>query len=120
MGLRKSAFLPAICIGLLLGAVTVDTIAAQNLGHKLPGLIGLDAGRVPEPGLYLIDRLVYYAANELRDGQGNLIPTEGLQMWGLSNALGLSYTFKLNQGGLLLTATAAAPLARLSLNIHDR
>src|SRR5215472_12907494 len=26
----------------------------QDLGHKVPGLLGLDAGTIPEPGLYLV------------------------------------------------------------------
>jgi hypothetical protein len=116
MRFRKIAFVLSVCAQLLLAA---KTTAAQDLGHKLPGLIGLDAGRIPEPGLYLVDRLVDYRANELRDRNGSLIPI-GIQLRGLSNAVGISYTVNLKQSSVFLTATAAVPVARLRLNIQDR
>ena len=116
MRFRDFALLLAISL-ILLPDVNID---AQDLGHKLPGLIGLDAGRIPEPGLYVIDRVVCYEADELRDRLGHVIPTGELQLQGLSNATGISYTIKLPRNGLSLTATAAAPLARLRLDIHDR
>jgi hypothetical protein len=93
---------------------------AQDLGHKLPGVIGLDAARIPEPGLYLVDRVVDYSADELRDRTGREIPLEDLELRGLANGIGVSYTTKLSQKPLSLTLTAGAPIARLSLNIHDR
>jgi len=106
-----------VCVELLPAAASVD---AQDLGHKLPGLIGLEAGKVPPPGLYFIDRLVSYEADELRDRRGTLIPVADLQLLGRSNAVGLSYTIRLPRRTTSLTMTAAAPLARLRLNIHDR
>jgi hypothetical protein len=109
-------FLLVVCVELLLAADRVD---AQDLGHKLPGLIGLEAGKVPPPGLYLIDRVVSYEADELRDRTGTLIPVADLQLLGRSNAVGLSYTIQLPRR-TSFTMTAAAPLARLRLNIHDR
>ena len=114
---RKLGWLLAVCVQLLLVA---KTTAAQDLGHKLPGLIGLDAGRIPLPGLYLVDRVVDYEANELRDRNGNVIPIANFHLNGLSNAVGISYTVNLKQSSLSLTATAAAPVARLRLNISDR
>jgi hypothetical protein len=95
------------------------TAGAQDLGHKLPGVIGLDAATIPQPGLYVVDRLVDYSADELRDRAGREIPTEDLQLRGLSNAIGVSYTSKFSPT-VSLTLTAAAPIARLSLNVHDR
>jgi hypothetical protein len=117
MRFRKIAFALSVCAQLLVAA---KTTAAQDLGHKLPGLIGLDAGRIPEPGLYLVDRVVYYRANELRDQNGSLIPIGNLRLRGLSNAVGISYTVNLKQSSMSLTVTAAAPVARLRLNIPDR
>jgi hypothetical protein len=93
-------------------------VDAQDLGHKLPGLIGLDAGRIPQPGLYAIDRVVWYEADQVRDRTGNRIPVSDLGLLGISNAAGLSYT--LQRGSRFFTATVAAPLARLRLDIHDR
>jgi hypothetical protein len=114
---RKLGWLLAVCVQLLLVA---KMTAAQDLGHKLPGLIGLDAGRIPEPGLYLVDRIVKYEATELRDRHGNLIPIANFRLQGLSNAVGISYTVELRQSSVFLTATAAGPIARLRLNIPDR
>jgi len=104
-----------ICVELMPGARRAD---AQDLGHKLPGLIGLDAGRIPQPGLYAIDRVVWYGADELRDRAGNRVPVGDLGLLGISNAVGLSYT--LRRGSRSFTTTAAAPLARLRLDVHDR
>ena len=117
MRFRKIAFAISVCAQLLLAA---KTTAAQDLGHKLPGLIGLDAGRIPEPGLYLVYRFVDYQADELRDRNGNLIPIGNLQLQGISNAFGVSYTVNLKQSSVSLTATAAVPVARLRFNIQDR
>jgi len=110
-------FVLVICVELQLAAGRVD---AQDLGHKLPGLIGLDAGKVPPPGLYLVDRLASYEADELRDRTGMLIAAPDLQLLGRSNAVGLSYTIRLPRRTMSFTMTAAAPLARLRLNLHDR
>jgi len=114
---KHLASLLAILLTCLLAA---ERMAAQDLGHKLPGLIGLDAARIPEPGLYLIDKVVAYGADEIRDRRGNLIPTGDLHLQALSNGTGISYTFKLSQDGPSFTATVAAPLTRLRLDIHDR
>src|SRR5215467_427647 len=102
MRLRNVTVLLAVGLAALAGAGTVD---AQDLGHKLPGLIGLDAGRIPEPGLYVVDRVVSYEAHELRDRFGNVIPIGEFELQGLSNAAGISYTFKLPRNGLSFTAT---------------
>jgi hypothetical protein len=119
LSMRLNAFtvllLLVVCVEMIPGA---RAAGAQNLGHKLPGLIGLDAGRVPQPGLYAIDRVVWYVADEVRDRNGNRVPVGDLGLLGLSNAFGLSYT--LRRGSRSLTATVAAPLARLRLDVHDR
>jgi hypothetical protein len=117
--MRVKGFIPlslvVVSVGVMLAA---RGAAAQDLGHKLPGLIGLDAGRVPQPGLYAIDRVVWYRADEVRDRAGNRIPASDLGLLGISNGTGLSYT--LRRGSTSLTATVAGPLARLKLDIHDR
>ena len=93
---------------------------AQDLGHKLPGLLGLDAGRIPEPGLYLVDRLVIYEAEKPRDRNGNLIPVGPFDLLGVANALGVSYTTRISSNSMFLTMTLGAPIARLKLNIENR
>ena len=108
----------AICLTLL--PPVTKTIDAQSLGHKLPGVIGLDAGRVPEPGLYVADRVVLYEADEIRDRRGNVIPTGDLQLAALGNGTGISYTFALTQNGVVLSVSASVPVARLRTNVQDR
>src|SRR5262249_15584550 len=95
-------------------------LEAQDLGHKMPGVIGLDAGKIPEPGLYIVDRVVAYNSDQVRDRNGNIIPLEGLELQALSNAVGISYTLQLEQSRMSLTATAAVPATRFRLNILDR
>ena len=97
-----------------------NTADAQDLGHKLPGLLGLDAGRVPEPGLYLADRVVSYRADEIRDRDGNLVPTGDIQLRVLANGTGISYTFPLSQSGLVISVAGAVPVARLRVKVQDR
>src|SRR5215475_3839832 len=111
MRLRNRLFLCIVCASLLFEPTIVE---AQDLGHKLPGLIGLDAGRIPPPGVYLIDRVVEYKADQLRDRNGNVIPTGKLELSGFANAMGFSYTTVFLRKSLSLTVTAAAPVARLS------
>src|SRR5215471_14939860 len=111
---------PVTSFVMLLGLLVAGAADAQDLGHKLPGVIGLDAARIPEPGLYLVDRVVDYSADELRDRAGREIDLEGLELGALANGIGLSYTTRLSQKPLSLTLTAAAPIAHLSLNVHDR
>ena len=104
----------AICLVLLLHSAAAY---AQNLGHKLPGLLGLDAGRIPEPGLYVIDRAGIYDADKLRDRNGRLIGP--LNLVAYSNAFGLSYTFKLTDG-VFLTTTVGGPIAGIKLDLGNR
>ena len=92
---------------------------AQDLGHKLPGLLGLEAGRIPEPGLYLVDRIVIYDAEKLRDRNGNLVPTAPFNLQGRANAFGVSYTTKILKDSIFLTMTAGGPIAQLKLNIEN-
>ncbi|MBI5543098.1 MAG: transporter [Deltaproteobacteria bacterium] len=100
-----------------MGAVTLSLAAAaraQDLGHKVPGTLGLYAGRVPEPGLYLADQLAFYTATKVRDRSGQLLPVEGFDLDALANGFGLSFT--LQAGATRFTAAVSAPLAHVSLS----
>ena len=114
---RRSGKLVAACVALLL---TTTPAVAQDLGHKLPGLLGLDAARIPEAGLYLVDRLASYEADELRDRDGHLIPTAPFNLLGVANAFGASYTTKVSRSSVFLTMTVGWPIARIKTDIEDR
>jgi hypothetical protein len=102
------------------GALLFMSLAAfgQDLGHKVPGLLGLDAGTIPEPGLYLVDRGAIYQARELRGTNGNVVPLSAFYFRASANELGLIYTKKLSWGAFL-TIGAGAPISRLKLNVPD-
>jgi hypothetical protein len=114
---KRHLKLAAVCAVLLLHSVTAH---AQNLGHKLPGLLGLEAGRIPEPGLYLIDLVASYQADELRDRNGNLVATGPFNFSATANSFGASYTTRLSSTAMFLTMTLSGPIARLKVNTANR
>lgn len=101
-----------------LTAVPTAMAQSQDLGHKILGGIGLDAGTQPDAGLYVGDRFLYYRADELFDRNGELIPVKGLDIKAVSNVAGVSRTFKLD-GAWYFNASVAAPITRLSLNADE-
>ena len=99
-------------------AVPAAIAQSQDLGHKILGGIGLDAGTQPDAGLYIGDRFLYYRADELFDRNGERIPVKGLDIKAMSNVGGVSRTFKLD-GAWYFNASIAAPITRLSLNSDE-
>jgi hypothetical protein len=93
-----------------------SAVHAQDLGHKLPGLIGLDAGKAPEPGFYLVDRLVSYRADQIRDRRGDVIPVEGLRLRVHANGFGVAWAIELPELATRASVTIAAPLVDVRLN----
>jgi hypothetical protein len=92
----------------------------QDLGHKLPGLLGLDAGRIPEPGFYGVSRLAIYEAEKLRDRNGNVVPTAPFNLLGRANAFGASYTTKILGNSTFFTMTAGGPVAQVKIDFENR
>lgn len=90
----------------------------QDLGHKLLGAVGIDAGAQPEPGLYLAHRIVRFDASRLRDRHGRLVPIEGLDIDVVAGVFGIALTLK-PPGAPYLSWAAGVPLARISLNADD-
>jgi hypothetical protein len=69
-------------------------VAAQQLGYKLLGEAGIDAGVQGPAGLTVIDQSLHYGASQLRDRQGNVVPIDGLSISGTGSAFGATYTVK--------------------------
>ena len=89
-----------------------SAIHAQDLGHKLPGGIGLDAGKAPpEPGFYLVDRFVTYDADQVRDRRGDVVPVKGLRIGVLANGFGVAWAFELPRLATRASVTVAAACA---------
>lgn len=103
---------------LLLPAAPAAMAQSQDLGHKILGGAGLDAGTQADAGLYVGDRLLHYHADELNDRNGERVPVEGLDIDAASNVTGVSRTLKLD-GALYFSASVAVPIVRLSLNSDE-
>ena len=93
-------------------------VASQQLGYKLLGSAGIDAGVQPPPGLAIVSQTLHYDASEIRDRQGNVAPIEGLNIDATGAALGVSYTSK-PKGAPYLTFAAGLPLANIHISSAD-
>jgi hypothetical protein len=102
----------------VLGSLPRATLAQPDLGHKVPGTVGLDAGSQPPPGLYLVDRFLYWDAIHLRDRNGARLPIRGFDIDAIANAVGVAGTFRVHSG-LHLGASVAVPFARISTPSAD-
>jgi hypothetical protein len=102
---------------LALTALSLGTRAAsaQQLGYKLLGSAGIDAGVQPPPGLAIVSQTLSYAATDLRDRNGNSVPIDGLRMRATGSALGVSYTVK-KPSAPYLTFAAGLPVARIRVS----
>jgi hypothetical protein len=96
-------------------ALAVHPASAQQLGYKLLGSAGIDAGVQPPPGLAIVSQTLSYAASELRDRDGDLVPIDGLRMRATGSALGVSFTMKKPRAPYL-TFAAGLPVARIRVS----
>lgn len=93
-------------------------VAQANLGHKIPGTIGINAGTQIEPGLYVGNRLAYYEALRLRDRNGDPLEIPGFELDALAAVVGVTGAVKLDSG-LYLSAALGVPLARISVSTDE-
>jgi hypothetical protein len=110
---RTGCVRPSVLVGSL--ALAVNAATAQQLGNKLLGSAGIDAGAQPPPGLAIVDQSLHYGASELLDRQGNKVPIVGLEMRATGSALGASYTSK-TKGAPYLTFAIGMPVASIHVN----
>jgi hypothetical protein len=103
------------CIAVLFHA-SIAAAQVADLGHRLPGGVGLDAGTQPEQGLYVADRVVWFASDRVNDRDGNAVPIANLDIDAVANAFGVAGTLKLRDVYVYVDAAVAFPLVRLSLN----
>ncbi|MGH7469244.1 MAG: SphA family protein [Longimicrobiales bacterium] len=89
--------------------------AQQQLGHKLLGGVGVNAGVQSEPGLYILDRFLRYGAHEIKDRNGDPVPVPGLDIDAVGNLVGLSVTIKPERSPYFSMA-AGVPIARVTVN----
>lgn len=84
--------------------------AAQDLGHKLLGTLGLQAGAQPTTGVYLANRFVLYRADELYGNDGRRLPV-GLDLEAVADAVGVAGTYELGRLHTFVNTSVAVPLA---------
>jgi hypothetical protein len=87
--------------------------AAQQLGHKLMGSLGLYAGTQPDAGLYVLNQFGSYGSNDIYDRFGHRIPVN-LDVDAVANFAGFQATFRLSHS-LYLNTAAAGPVSHVSL-----
>ena len=123
--LRPDATAPMPCsrrklltfLGLAIAATTTAR-AQQDLGHKVLGGVGIDAGVQSPPGLFIAARVLRFSSTTLRDRSGGRVPLAGLDIDARGATVGLGYTLKRKRGPYLSFA-AAAPIADVSLSVDD-
>jgi hypothetical protein len=86
---------------------------AQELGHRVPGTLGLDAGKQSDVGLYLASQSFFYSADRARDRNGQLLPTEDLDLKLFATALGIAFTTRV--GFTYFTAAVGVPYAQVKV-----
>ena len=77
----------------LLGGAHV--VRAQDLGHRIPGSVGLDAGQLLKPGLFAANRTLYYTASRFRDRHGDRAPIPGFRVDIVSDLIGAALVLHL-------------------------
>jgi hypothetical protein len=98
--------------------VVAGSCAAQELGHKLVGTLGLEAGVQPPPGLYLAERLGWYGAHELFDRDGERVPGD-FRLSVAGGTVGISFTYRLPRLATYVSVAVSAPVALLSASSNE-
>lgn len=108
---RRHAPLAAILLA-------AHSASSQQLGTKVMGGLGIDAGTQSPPGLFVLDRFLQFTSNRAIDRNGDLLPIDGLAISARANVLGVGYTLKTPRAPYL-TVAAGVPFARVSLSSDD-
>ncbi|WP_162560032.1 SphA family protein [Methylotetracoccus oryzae] len=87
--------------------------ADGELGQRVLGSVGLDAGTQSPEGVYAGDRFFYYSADRLLNRKGEPLPIKGLEIDAYANVIGVSGTIK-PDGWPYLSAAFAVPVAWMS------
>lgn len=108
---------PAGLVAVAILLLSMPARAQQDLGHKILGVLGIDAAVQRDPGLYLAYRLVYYHANRVVDREGNEVPV-GLNLDAVANAFGAGFTWEFQTLGTYLNTSVAVPIASVQGSIQ--
>jgi hypothetical protein len=107
--------LAALPTGLLLVLLSRPALAQQqNLGHKAPGNLGVNAGVQNPPGLYLINDFVAYNARAFVDRNGNRI-TIPSDLDVVVDRVGVSASLRLDPIATYVGLSIGVPVTNISL-----
>jgi hypothetical protein len=87
--------------------------AQQELGQKVLGTLGLQAGTQPKPGVYVVDQFAFHNADELVDRNGNPLPV-GLDLHAVGDAFGLAATLEVRPLATYVGAAVGVPMAKVA------
>ena len=94
--------------------------AQQDIGHKILGGVGIDAGVQSEPGLYFAGRLVRYGATQIRDRDGTVVPLQGLDLDAWGGTFGAAFVTKPSSKRTPYFSFAlSVPISKISLSVDD-
>lgn len=85
-----------------------------DLGHRLPGGVGLDAGSQNEQGLYVASRFAWFSSDRVHDRNGDRVPIDDLDIDAYAGIFGLAGTLHVNV--VYLSAAVAVPVAKRSVS----
>lgn len=114
------------CVARVLGAIAVGSMLlastgvarAQELGHKVLGGLGVDAGTQTAPGIYVADRFLFYSAGRIRDRNGDIAPIRSPHLEAAANGTGVAGTFEWPRLPYV-TVAAAVPIVHIALSTAD-
>ncbi|HEX6835942.1 MAG TPA: transporter, partial [Polyangia bacterium] len=92
--------------------------AQKDLGHKVLGTLGLDAGELPPEGIDAADAVIGYRAGELIDRDGRKVPV-GLSASAFANVFGVAGVYDVRRLQTSVGAAVSMPVARVALSTDD-
>ena len=104
---------PAACLALIAASAQ-----AQDLGHKILGTLGLQAGSQAPTGLYVADQLLFYSSNDLFARGGTRIPIP-FALRVVANEVGVSGSYEIRPIHTFVSASLALPIANVTGGVGD-
>ncbi len=99
----------------VLSVLPTPGAAQQDLGHKMAGTLGLDAGSQAPQGLYVGERAFFYRSEVAKDRNGNALPV-GLDLDTFANGIGIVGVLKVEAIATYVSASVALPVAHVAMN----
>ncbi len=92
--------------------------AQQDLGHKVLGTLGLEAGAQQEPGVFVADRVLFYRSDRAVDRNGARVPID-LKLRAFANGVGAGLILKIEPLSTYVGAGLGVPFAHVRANTSN-